>query len=141
MSELTRIRPHRRLCLLARMRIGRRALLVVALGLTMVGHAGAQQSGPWSAQSWQFQSWQPAFAIESGQEPVLDGMTAASKNRKQHALVGGIIGAGAGVVFSAVMCEAADDPGDTGASFCSAGRFLLSAGAGFAVGALIGWVI
>jgi hypothetical protein len=52
-----------------------------------------------------------------------------------------MIGAGVGIAFSAAMCTAADDPGDNGAAFCSFDHYLLTAGAGFALGALIGWVI
>ena len=122
------------------MRLGELALLVVALVLTMAGPARAQQSGPRSAQPWQFQSWRPAFALGSGQDPVLDGMTAAPRNRTRRAVVGGVIGAAVGVAFSATLCTAADDPGDNGAAFCGFGHYLLTGAAGFALGAIIGWV-
>ena len=122
------------------MRGSRLALLLVVLVLGTAGPARAQQAGPRTAQPWQFQSWRPAVELGTGQEPVIDGV-AASKDRIRGALIGGTIGAVVGVAFSAVMCSAADDPGDNGADFCSAGRIFLTGLAGFALGGIIGYVI
>jgi hypothetical protein len=44
------------------------------------------------------------------------------------------------VVFCTVVSTLADDSADSGLSFCPLDSYLLIGGAGFALGAAIGWV-
>jgi hypothetical protein len=88
----------------------------------------------------QFESWQPAMPI-SGINPALGQFARPSPDRKRHALIGGAIGALAGVVFCTAVSTMADDSADGGLSTCPLDSYLLFAAGGFALGFTIGWVI
>ena len=59
----------------------------------------------------------------------------------RNALIGGAIGAAAGVVFCTAVSTITDDSADGGLSFCPLDSYLLIGGAGFALGFGVGWVI
>lgn len=90
-----------------------------------------------------FESWQPAVSFQSSNEPALDRLvtTTASQSRTRQALLGGAIGAGAGVVFCTVVSTLANDSAGGGVSFCPLDSYLLIGGAGFVLGASIAWAI
>jgi hypothetical protein len=88
----------------------------------------------------QFESWQPATPI-SGINSAVGQFVAHSRDRKRHALIGGAIGALAGVAFCTVVSTLADDSADGGLSTCPLDSYLLFAAGGFALGFTIGWVI
>jgi hypothetical protein len=67
-------------------------------------------------------------------------LLAAEKNRTRRALIGGGIGAAAGLLGCTVISTLADDSADGGLSFCPLDSYLLIGGAGFLVGAAIGWL-
>jgi hypothetical protein len=69
------------------------------------------------------------------------GLAAATTNRKRRALIGGLIGAAAGVVACTTISTLADDSADGGLSFCPLDSYLLIGGAGFVIGAAIGWAL
>ena len=88
----------------------------------------------------QFESWQPAMPI-SGIHPAIGQFAAPSRDRKRHALIGGAIGALAGVAFCTVVSTLADDSADGGLSTCPLDSYLLFAAGGFALGFTIGLAI
>ena len=88
----------------------------------------------------QFETWQPAMPI-NGIHPAIGQFAAPSRDRKRHALIGGAIGALAGVAFCTVVSTLADDSADGGLSTCPLDSYLLFAAGGFALGFTIGWAI
>lgn len=117
---------------------GHRFVLLVA-GLLLAGASRAQ------AQELQPLPATAAMHFESRYAgpvaPLGPGLGLASPDRTRHALLGGAIGAAAGVVFCTVISTLADDSADGGISFCPLDSYLLIGGAGFVVGAVIGWVL
>ncbi len=119
---------------------------VVALLLSafvMSGQVVAQQAAtPISAFEPLFTATQPSGGSLSDprflNDLALEGATPTHRGR--HALIGGLIGAAAGVITCTVISNIANDPG-TGFSTCDATAYLGFGLGGFAVGALIGWLI
>jgi ABC-type branched-subunit amino acid transport system permease subunit len=87
-----------------------------------------------------FESWRAAEPLDRSGKPAAL-FVAPSRNRKRQALLGGAIGAAAGVVFCTAVSTLANDSAEGGLSFCPLDSYLLIGGAGFALGAAIGWVI
>jgi hypothetical protein len=113
--------------------------LIAGLLLTTADLAQAQSPRPLAAAvPLQFESWRPAAALERG-TPVTGQFVAASRHRTRRALLGGAIGAAAGVVFCTAVSTLANDSADGGLSFCPLDSYLLIGGAGFALGFFIGW--
>ena len=106
--------------------------------LLFVAPAYSQHAGPPFAPP-RFESWRPALGstVASGQALRLN---AAASRRQRRALIGGAIGATAGVVMCTAISTLANDSADGGLSFCPLDSYLLIGGAGFVVGAIIGWV-
>jgi hypothetical protein len=102
--------------------------------------AAAQQAGPVVAPAATFASWTPAepagYAIR---RPVLD-VARESRDRAGNAVLGGVIGAAAGVAFCTVVSNIAKDEG-TGFSTCTTKGYLLTGGVGFALGFLVGLTV
>jgi hypothetical protein len=92
-----------------------------------------------SAVPLQFESWRPAAALDRGRTPAIGQFVAASRHRTRRALLGGAIGAAAGVVFCTAVSTLANDSADGGVSFCPLDSYLLIGGAGFALGFAVGW--
>jgi hypothetical protein len=88
-----------------------------------------------------FASWRAALPLDRDATLPAAARVSLSRNRKSRALLGGAIGAGAGVVFCTVVSTLADDSADGGVSFCPLDSYLLIGGLGFALGAAIGWAI
>jgi ABC-type branched-subunit amino acid transport system permease subunit len=76
-----------------------------------------------------------------GDKPAAGRFVAPAQNRRRHALLGGAIGAVAGVVFCTAVSTLANDSAEGGVSFCPLDSYLLIGGAGFALGFAIGWVV
>ena len=119
----------------------RASLFAAALLLAMAGSAQAQNPRPLPADvPLRFESWEAA-TLNRASKPSAGQFIATSRNRKRHALLGGTIGATAGIVFCTVVSTLANDSAGGGLSFCPLDSYLLIGGAGFALGAAIGWVI
>ena len=121
----------------------RLAYLIAGLLLSTADLAQAQAMSPRplaAAVPLRFESWRPAAALDRG-TPAAGQFVQAPRHRTRQALLGGAIGAAAGVVFCTVVSTLADDSADGGLSFCPLDSYLLIGGAGFALGFAIGWVI
>jgi hypothetical protein len=116
------------------------ALPLAALLLAVVGPACAQQAGPVAAPS-RFESWQAASPAHATGRPTLAPLGMPARNRTRHALLGGAIGAATGVVACTAVSTLTNDSAEGGLSFCPLDSYLLIGGAGFVLGAVIGWVI
>ena len=123
------------------MRFGHLVPLLAALVGTVASPARAQSPSPIAAaRPLQFESWQPAAAGEVNSKLTVS-LVQDSKNRTRQALLGGVIGAAAGVVVCTAFSTLIDDSVKGGLSFCPLDTNLLFGGAGFVLGAAIGWSI
>jgi hypothetical protein len=117
------------------------AHLIAGLLLATADLAHAQSPRPLAtAVPLRFESWRPAASLELG-GTVTGQFVAAPRHRTRRALLGGAIGAAAGVVFCTAVSTLANDSADGGLSFCPLDSYLLIGGAGFALGFAIGWAI
>jgi uncharacterized BrkB/YihY/UPF0761 family membrane protein len=124
------------------MRFGHSVPLIAALLVTVVGPARAQYPQPIpAARPLQFESWSAASAGEVSSKLTVARLVPASRNRTRQALLGGVIGAVAGVVVCTAFSTLINDSAKGGLSFCPLDTNLLFAGAGFVLGAAIGWAI
>ena len=116
--------------------------LVACLILAFAAAAPAQNPGPIPMVApVRFAPWRAALPLDRDATLPAAERVSLSRNRKSRALLGGAIGAGAGVVFCTVVSTLADDSADGGVSFCPLDSYLLIGGLGFALGAAIGWAI
>jgi hypothetical protein len=123
------------------MQCSRLRVLIAFILLAMAGPAQAQSPRPLPAATpLRFESWRAPAPFDRSSKPAAGQFVATSRNRTHRALLGGAIGAAAGVVFCTVVSTLADDSADGGLSFCPLDSYLLIGGAGFALGAAIGWV-
>ena len=112
--------------------------LVAGLLLTGAGAVHAQNPPPpLAAIPLQFQSWRAASTLDSSSNLRLVG---ASRSRKGKVLLGGVIGAATGVVICTAVSTLTNDSAEGGLSFCPLDSYLLIGGAGFVLGAAIGWL-
>jgi hypothetical protein len=118
------------------------ALVLAALVLVLTSSAQAQSSPSQSAAlPARFESWRAPSLVHASPQGTIRLSVAAPPNRKRQALIGGAIGAAAGLVGCTVISTLTDDSAEGGLSFCPLDSYLLIGGAGFVVGAVIGWVI
>jgi hypothetical protein len=112
------------------------AALIAGL-VVVVGHsATAQQSLPLPAtRPLHFESWQPAH--DQGRT-LSSTVVEIQRDRKNRWLIGGAIGAAAGVVVCTAISTIIDDSAEGGLSFCPLDSYLIMGGAGFVLGAVIG---
>jgi hypothetical protein len=124
------------------MRGSRFAQLVAGLVLVVASPVQAQNQPPLPAAApLRFESWPAAPTLDAANKPAVAPLGARGRDRKRQALLGGAIGAAAGVVFCTVISTLGDDSADGGLSFCPLDSYLLIGGAGFVLGAAIGWAI
>jgi hypothetical protein len=115
----------------------RRAAVLALLLLPSV--AAAQRAGPMAPPPDSFESWTPVG--QPLDRPALPaGAELRSRDRAGNAVLGGIIGAGAGVVFCTVVSNIAKDEG-TGFSTCTTKGYLLTGGIGLALGLVVGLLV
>ena len=115
-----------------------RCLVLLALLLLPVA-AMAQQAGPVTPGPT-FESWTPVDpGGHAGLEPMA-GTALKSRDRTGNALLGGVIGAAAGVAFCTVVSNMVKDEG-TGFSTCTTKGYLLTGGIGFALGLVVGLAV
>ncbi len=120
----------------------RLAHLIFGILLATAGPADAQSPRSLAAAvPLNFESWRPAAALELGATRAIGQFVPARPHRTRNALIGGAIGAAAGVVFCTAVSTITDDSADGGLSFCPLDSYLLIGGAGFALGFGVGWVI
>jgi hypothetical protein len=118
------------------------ALLIASLLLAMAGSAQAQSPQPLPAVvALRFESWRAPAPLDRIGKPAAGQFVGSSPKRTRHALLGGAIGAAAGVVICTAVSTLANDSADGGLSFCPLDSYLLIGGAGFALGFTIGWVV
>ena len=116
--------------------------LLAALVGTGAGPAQAQDPQPIpAARPLQFESWQVTSPVEVSSKLTVGRLVADSRNRTRQALLGGVIGAAAGVVVCTAFSTLINDSAKGGLSFCPLDTNLLFGGAGFVLGAVIGWAI
>jgi hypothetical protein len=124
------------------MRFDRVVLLIAGCFLAVTGPAQAQYSPPVpAARQLQFESWRAPSLVEANSKLTIKRLDLGSKNRTRQALLGGAIGAAAGFVTCTVFSTLIDDSAEGGLSFCPLDTNLLFVGAGFVLGAAIGWAI
>jgi hypothetical protein len=116
-------------------------LLITALVFAVAGPAQAQYPQPIpAARPLQFESWRAA-SPEVSSKLTIGRLVLGSRNRTRQALLGGVIGAAAGVVVCTAFSTLINDSAEGGLSFCPLDTNLLFGGAGFVLGAAIGWAI
>jgi hypothetical protein len=121
------------------MRCGRFAPLLAGLVLALGGSAHAQNPRPLPAAiPLRFESWR--YPLDSSSKPTVP-LVAAARNRQRQVLLGGAIGAAAGVVVCTAISTMINDSAERGLSFCPLDTYLLFGGAGFVLGAATGWLI
>lgn len=115
----------------------RLATLIAGLFVTLAHTAVAQEAFSIPAKtSLQFESWRPAPLENSIPLPVK--FLPEPEDRRDKWLIGGAVGAAAGVLFCTAMSTLIDDSASGGLSFCPLDSYLLIGGAGFLLGAAIG---
>jgi hypothetical protein len=115
--------------------------LIGGLLLAAAVPAQAQSPRPLAAVPLAFESWRATPSLDRGGNLVTGRFLATSRNRKRQALLGGAIGAAAGVVLCTAVSTLANDSAEGGLSFCPLDSYLLIGGAGFVVGFTIGWLV
>jgi hypothetical protein len=124
------------------MQCSRLTVPIAVLLIVIAGPAQAQSPRPLpAAVPLRFESWRAPGTLDRISNPAAGQFVETSRNRKHRALLGGAIGAAAGVVFCTAVSTLANDSAEGGLSFCPFDSYLLIGGAGFALGAAIGWVI
>jgi len=124
------------------MPFGRVALLLAGVVLVMAGPAQAQQPQPLPAtRPLQFESWRVTSPAEAGSNLTVARLDLGSRSRTRNALLGGAIGAAAGLVVCTAFSSLINDSAEGGLSFCPLDSNLLFGGGGFVLGAAIGWAI
>ena len=124
------------------MRFGHLVPLVAALVGTVASPAQAQYPRPIpAARPLEFESWRAASPGEVSSKLTVGRLVPGSRNRTRQALLGGAIGAAAGIVVCTAFSTLINDSAKGGLSFCPLDTNLLFGGAGFVLGAAIGWAI
>ena len=124
------------------MRFGRFVLLIAGLVLAVARPAQSQYLQPIPAvRPLQFESWRAASPVEVSSKLTVNRLALGSRNRTRQVLLGGVIGAATGVVLCTAFSTLIDDSAKGGVSFCPLDTNLLFGGAGFVLGAVIGWAI
>jgi hypothetical protein len=116
----------------------RAATVIAALVITLAQAAPAQQAIPVPATPpLHFESWQ-ATAVDHDSVPTPHTITTVARDRKDGWLIGGAVGAAAGIVFCTAISTLMNDSASGGLSFCPLDSYLLIGGAGFLLGAAVG---
>ena len=124
------------------MSLRRLVILLAGVVLLLSQPAQAQHPEPLPAtRPLQFESWRVTSPAEAGSKLTSARLDLGSRSRTRNALLGGAIGAAAGLVVCTAFSTALDDSADGGVSFCPLDTNLLFGGAGFVLGGAIGWAI
>ena len=118
----------------------RRLLLAVTFA-TLAGAAApvrAQYPAPVPQRQAAFASWEPGGIAAA--EDDAPHRSAAISPRGRRALIGGAIGAAAGLAVCTVISNLTDE-GAEGFSTCTWKGYLLTGGIGFGVGFAAGWLL
>jgi hypothetical protein len=114
------------------------AALIAGLLITLAQTAQAQQAISVPATTpLHFESWQAA-ALHRGSIPTAVRLTTVARDKKDNWLIGGAVGAAAGIVFCTAVSTLMNDSASGGLSFCPLDSYLLIGGAGFLLGAAVG---
>jgi hypothetical protein len=118
--------------------LSRVVALIAGLLITLTQTARAQQAIPVPATPpLHFESWQAA-AVHHGSTPIVGRLTTAIRDKKDNWLIGGAVGAAAGIAFCTAVSTLMNDSASGGLSFCPLDSYLLIGGAGFLLGAAVG---
>jgi hypothetical protein len=121
-------------------RFSRSVVLIAGLVLVEASQAQAQYALPIpAARPLQFESWSAASPVEVSSDQTLGRLVVGSRNGTHQALLGGAIGAAAGLFVCTAFATVINDSAGGGLSFCPLDTNLLFGGAGFVLGAAIGW--
>jgi hypothetical protein len=101
----------------------RRFVLLVLLLLLLPPAAAAQQAGPVVTPAGTFESWTPAEPVAYAARGPVRNVALESRDRAGNAVLGGVIGAAAGVAFCTVVSNIVKDEG-TGFSTCTTKGYL-----------------
>jgi len=103
--------------------------------------ANSQDSTPLPAtRPLRFQSWTPLAPPAGLPGPSTVQTVALERQRARNALIGGAIGAVAGLAACTVISNLVNDDG-TGFSTCTRNGYLLFGGVGFALGVVVGFSV
>ena len=123
------------------MRCTRLAIVVAGLIVVLARPTSGQNHPPGlGTEPRHFESWRPTSPHDAASGATFPALGVAEEHRTRRALVGGAIGAAAGVVLCTAISTIANDSADGGLSFCPLDSYLLIGGAGFVLGAVIGLV-
>jgi hypothetical protein len=115
----------------------RLASLIAGLVVVLAHPAPAQEAFSIPAKPLlHFESWRPA-PIDST-IAVAGKFLVETEDRKDKWLIGGAVGAAAGIVFCTAMSTLINDSAAGGLSFCPLDSYLMIGGAGFLLGAAVG---
>lgn len=116
-----------------------RAAILIAALLVAVASPVLGQAAPSIAATTplRFESWQAA-GLNHGSMPAARGVMTVAPNKKNNWLIGGAVGAAAGIVFCTAISTLMNDSASGGLSFCPLDSYVLIGGAGFLLGATIG---
>ncbi len=124
------------------MRLGHFVPLFAAIVVAVAAPAQAQYPAPIPAfRPLQFESWSAAIPGKVDSKLTIASLAPGERNRTRQALIGGAIGAAAGLVVCTAFSTLIDDSARGGLSFCPLDTNLLFIGGGFVLGAVIGWAI
>jgi hypothetical protein len=119
-----------------------RLLLVFVIGLQLSasGVAVAQSQGPRQDVLVAFESWRPISPAQASRSSRIGELDQLRAHQTRRVLIGGAIGAAAGMVACTAISTLADDSADGGLSFCPLDTYLLVGAAGFLAGAAVAWL-
>lgn len=117
-----------------------RLFLVCVVGLQLTASGLASAQSPRQDRLVAFESWRPISPASASRSPRIRELDQLRAHRTRRVLIGGAIGAAAGVVACTAIATLADDSADGGVSFCPLDTSLLVAGAGFVAGAAVAWL-
>jgi hypothetical protein len=113
---------------------------VAALQVTASTLGWAQSPGPRQDRLVAFEAWHPVSRASASRSQRIRELDQLRANRTRRVLIGGAIGAAAGVVACTAISTLANDSADGGVSFCPLDTYLLVGGAGFVAGAAVAWL-
>lgn len=109
----------------------------ILAGVAVPAH-GQASAGPLLARP-AFVSWSPASSAALGAMTPVNVPAARAASKARNALIGGAIGAVAGLGFCTVISNITNEGG--GFSTCTRKGYLLTGGVGFALGAAVGLIL
>ncbi len=114
----------------------RTLLLAAGIIVSLPSPAHAQASGALLLPRVEFASWTPGSGAEPGVVPSVSAAATRLRPKARSALIGGAIGAVAGLGFCTAVSNIMND--GTGFSTCTLDGYLVTGSVGFVLGAAVG---